>query len=67
MTERFERARTCLLLFDFLLGHTERDAESHNRFAPVIANAALDLLSTLSGRLGHGQPEPAGAGEGTGE
>lgn len=50
MTGEFERARTCLLLFDFLLGHTERDAESHNRFAPVIANAALLLDAARKAR-----------------
>ena len=42
-----------------------REAGASAIFGPgtVIANAALDLLSTLSGRLGHGQHEPADAGE----
>jgi nicotinamidase-related amidase len=38
--ERLEPARTALLLFDFLAGHVEKDAESRARFAPVVANAA---------------------------
>jgi len=32
-------ARTCLLLFDLLEGHVDKDAESRARFAPVLANA----------------------------
>jgi ureidoacrylate peracid hydrolase len=39
--ERLDAARTCLLLFDFLVGHVNRDKA---RNAPVIANAAR-LLS----------------------
>ncbi len=50
MSDRFERGRTCLLLFDFLLGHTERDADSHNRFVPVIANAAMLLNAARKAR-----------------
>jgi nicotinamidase-related amidase len=41
-TERLDPARTCLLLFDFLVGHAERDAQ---RYAPVIANAARLLAA----------------------
>jgi nicotinamidase-related amidase len=37
MSERLDPARTCLLLFDFLVGHVERDPQ---RYAPVLANAA---------------------------
>ena len=40
MTEQLEPARTCLLLFDFLRGHVEREEEARKRYAPVIANAA---------------------------
>ena len=40
MSERLEPARTCLLLFDFLEGHVNRDAASRARFAPVVGNAA---------------------------
>jgi ureidoacrylate peracid hydrolase len=40
VTERFDAARTCLLLFDFLRGHAERDEETRRRYAPVIANTA---------------------------
>ena len=39
--ERLDPARTCLLLFDFLTGHVDRDQA---RYAPVVANAAR-LLS----------------------
>ena len=43
--ERLEPARTALLLFDFLRGHVERDAQSRARFAPVVANAARILAA----------------------
>ena len=42
--ERLDPARTCLLLFDFLEGHVDRDAASRERFAPVVARAA-ELLA----------------------
>jgi ureidoacrylate peracid hydrolase len=42
---RLDRERTALLLFDFLEGHVNRDAESRLRFAPVIANAARILAA----------------------
>lgn len=35
--ERLDPKRTCLLLFDFLVGHADKDAQ---RYAPVLANAA---------------------------
>lgn len=35
--ERLDPRHTCLLLFDFLVGHVERDGE---RYRPVLANAA---------------------------
>ncbi|HUP31240.1 MAG TPA: cysteine hydrolase [Usitatibacter sp.] len=37
--ERLDPARTCLLLFDLLEGHVNRDDASRARFRPVIANA----------------------------
>jgi nicotinamidase-related amidase len=37
--ERLDPARTCLLLFDLLEGHVNRDDETRARFRPVIANA----------------------------
>lgn len=40
---RLDPARTCLLLFDFLRGHVERDEATRARFAPVVANAAALL------------------------
>ena len=40
MSDRLEPTRTCLLLFDFLRGHIDRDEESRRRFVPVVANAA---------------------------
>ena len=43
--ERLQAARTCLLLFDFLRGHVDRDEESRKRFAPVVANAAQLLAA----------------------
>lgn len=33
-------SRACLLLFDFLEGHVNRDAATRERYAPVLANAA---------------------------
>jgi nicotinamidase-related amidase len=35
-------AKTCLLLFDFLVGHVDKD---HRRYAPVLANAAKLLAA----------------------
>ena len=40
--ERLDAKRTCLLLFDLLVGHAGKDRE---RFAPVIANAARILAA----------------------
>ena len=40
MSDKLDAARTCLLLFDFLRGHVDREEEARKRFAPVIANAA---------------------------
>jgi nicotinamidase-related amidase len=45
MRERLDPARTCLLLFDFLVGHVERDRK---RYRPVIANAAALLAAARS-------------------
>ena len=42
---RLDAARTCLLLFDFLVGHVNRDKP---RYAPVIANAAKLLSAARS-------------------
>ena len=44
-TERLDAARCCLLLFDFLVGHTSKDPK---RYAPVLANAAK-LLAAARG------------------
>jgi ureidoacrylate peracid hydrolase len=38
--ERLDAARTCLLLFDFLRGHIEREDEARRRYVPVVTNAA---------------------------
>lgn len=43
--ERLAPARTALLLFDLLEGHVYRDAESKERFAPVVANAVALLAA----------------------
>lgn len=48
MEERLEPARTCLLLFDLLEGHVNRDEASRARFGPVIANAAALLAAARS-------------------
>jgi nicotinamidase-related amidase len=40
--ERIDAARTCLLLFDFLVGHAAKDPQ---RYAPVLANAAKLLAA----------------------
>src|SRR3954464_13361178 len=46
MSERLDPAKTCLLLFDFLVGHAAKDAQ---RYAPVLANTAK-LLAAARGR-----------------
>ena len=33
-------AKTCILVFDLLEGHVNKDERTRARFAPVIANAA---------------------------
>ena len=48
MDERLDPARTCLLLFDLLEGHVNRDEATRARFAPVIANAAALLAAARS-------------------
>ena len=40
--ERLEPKHTCLLLFDFLVGHVAKDSQ---RYAPVLANAAQLLAA----------------------
>lgn len=42
---RLEPARTCLLLFDLLEGHVNRDAAARERYRQVIANAAALLAA----------------------
>ena len=51
MNERLDAARTCLLLFDFLEGHVNKDAASRARFAPVVANAARLLEAARRARV----------------
>jgi ureidoacrylate peracid hydrolase len=43
VSEKLDPAGTCILVFDLLEGHVNKDAESRDRFAPVIANAARIL------------------------
>ena len=50
MSERLDAAHTCLLLFDFLEGHVNKDAASRARFAPVVANAARLLEAARRSR-----------------
>lgn len=50
--ERLEPAATCLLLFDLLEGHVNKDATTRSRFRPVIANAeALLHASRMEGLM----------------
>ena len=41
--ERLDPARTCVLVFDLLEGHVNKDAATRARFAPVVANAGRVL------------------------
>jgi len=45
--ERLDPARTCVLLFDLLVGHVSKDEV---RYAPVIANAARLLAAARAAR-----------------
>ena len=45
MSERLEAKRCALLLFDFLEGHVNRDADSKRRYEPVVTNAATLLAA----------------------
>jgi nicotinamidase-related amidase len=45
MSERLDAARSALVLFDFLEGHVNRDAESKRRYAPVLENASKVLAA----------------------
>ena len=50
--ERLDAARTCLLLFDFLQGHVNRDPGTRKRYNHVVANAeALMLAARRAGAL----------------
>jgi ureidoacrylate peracid hydrolase len=49
-TERIEPQRACLLLFDLLEGHVNKDAASRERFRPVLANAAALLAAARGAR-----------------
>jgi nicotinamidase-related amidase len=42
MIERLDPAKTCLILFDFLVGHVAKDAK---RYAPVLGSAAKILTA----------------------
>jgi len=48
MSERLDPRRTCLLLFDLLEGHVNKDEATRERFRPVIANAAALLAAARS-------------------
>jgi ureidoacrylate peracid hydrolase len=43
--ERLDPARTCLLLFDLLEGHVNKDEATRARFQPVIVNTAALLAA----------------------
>jgi ureidoacrylate peracid hydrolase len=52
VSEGLDAARTCLLLFDFLEGHVNKDAETRKRYNHVVANAeALLHAARRSGAL----------------
>lgn len=48
MDERLDPGRTCLLVFDLLEGHVNKDEASRVRFRPVIANASALLAAARS-------------------
>lgn len=43
--DKLAAGRTCLLLFDLLEGHVDKDEPTRARFKPVIANAAILLAA----------------------
>jgi nicotinamidase-related amidase len=43
--QRLDAARTCLLVFDLLEGHVNRDAAARERYRPVIANIVALLAA----------------------
>ena len=45
MSEALDPSRTCLLVFDLLEGHVNKDAKTRKRFDPVIANAEALLAA----------------------
>ena len=50
--ERLDAARTCLLLFDFLQGHVNRDPGTRKRYNHVVANTeAMTLAARRAGAL----------------
>ena len=55
VTPELEAARSCLLLFDFLEGHANRDEAARSRYRPVIANAAALLAAARAAGAMAGQ------------
>jgi nicotinamidase-related amidase len=51
VTERLAADRSVLLLFDFLEGHVNRDADSRARYAPVLANAEHVLAAARNASM----------------
>lgn len=49
--QSLDPARTCLLLFDLLEGHVNKDEASRKRFAPVIANAKALLAAAREAKV----------------
>jgi len=62
--EGFDPGRTCLLLFDFLEGHVNRDPQTRKRYNHVVANAeAMMLAARRAGALvayAHADHAPGG-------
>lgn len=62
--ERLDAARTCLLLFDFLEGHVNKDPKTRKRYNHVVANAeALIVAARRGGALvAHAHADHAAGG-----
>jgi nicotinamidase-related amidase len=64
VTQRLDPARTCLLLFDFLEGHVNKDPQTRKRYNHVVANAeALLVAARKAGALAaHAHADHAAGG-----
>jgi nicotinamidase-related amidase len=62
--ERLDPARTCLLLFDFLEGHVNRDPGTRKRYNHVVANAEamINAARRVGALVAHGHADHAPGG-----